>query len=298
MKNKKVVSVILYIMTAALAVFYIATLVLGQKRDVSAEYDLYYVDGKLSKWPGEKGLDYKFGDTEIYDMSKLEEYKRLLEEEKIYGTPTEQEDSEDEKDSGKEEVISNRDSAIDKYFERMIAAQNSSSDSEDDKKSDTDDEEKTVSTATLTIPYRYSKGFYSMHTGLYTTKENEASLYYRFINRMQSDIVLEVYGASYNTATKVYANDTYIGTIEAYENVEDAVMYHKDEYGDRIREDKVNDNLNRLTIPIELVDEEGMVKLTFVPEDAVSIYNYSSAIGNDNFKKYKGFRITSINMYY
>ena len=44
MKNKKIINVICYIITAALAVFYLATLVLGSKRQVSQEYDLYYVD--------------------------------------------------------------------------------------------------------------------------------------------------------------------------------------------------------------------------------------------------------------
>ena len=78
MKNKKIINVICYIITAALAVFYLATLVLGSKRQVSQEYDLYYVDGKLSKWPGEHGLDYNFGDVDIYDISKLEEYKLSL----------------------------------------------------------------------------------------------------------------------------------------------------------------------------------------------------------------------------
>ncbi len=38
---------------------------------------------------------------------------------------------------------------------------------------------------------------------------------------MPSDVVLDVYGASYNTATKVYANDTYIGIIAAYDEAED-----------------------------------------------------------------------------
>ena len=44
MKNKKIINGICYVITAALAVFYLATLVLGQKREVSKEYDLYYVD--------------------------------------------------------------------------------------------------------------------------------------------------------------------------------------------------------------------------------------------------------------
>ena len=56
MKNKKIINGICYVITAALAVFYLATLVLGQKREVSKEYDLYYVDDELSRWPGEHGL--------------------------------------------------------------------------------------------------------------------------------------------------------------------------------------------------------------------------------------------------
>ena len=73
--KKKCINIIAYIIVVILAVFYLATLVLGSKLDVSDEYKLYYVDGELSKWPGENGLDYYFGNTEIYDISKLEEYK-------------------------------------------------------------------------------------------------------------------------------------------------------------------------------------------------------------------------------
>ena len=58
--------------------------------------------------------------TEIYDISKLEEYKKLLEEQKLYGdiiTDDEEEADEVNEDS----VESNRDSAIDKYFQKMLA---------------------------------------------------------------------------------------------------------------------------------------------------------------------------------
>ncbi len=125
MKNKKIINGICYVITAALAVFYLATLVLGQKREVSKEYDLYYVDGELSRWPGEHGLDYSFGDVDIYDTSKLDEYKRLLEEEKLYGNPSDRDESDeaDDKEFDKDKVESNRDSAIDKYFQKMLAAQ-------------------------------------------------------------------------------------------------------------------------------------------------------------------------------
>ena len=136
MKNKKIINVICYIITAALAVFYLATLVLGSKRQVSQEYDLYYVDGKLSKWPGEHGLDYNFGDIDIYDISKLEEYKKLLEEEKLYGDPSgrNEQDDADNNEADKDSVESNRDSALDKYFQKMLAAENSNlSDNIDDK---------------------------------------------------------------------------------------------------------------------------------------------------------------------
>ena len=75
-------------------------------------------------------------------------------------------------------------------------------------------------------------------------------------------------------------------------------MYHKNEYGDKIREDKVNDNKNMFTIPEDTIGSDGLVKITFVPEETVSIYNYINSIGNDNFKKYKGFRITSVEMRY
>ena len=295
--KKKCINIIAYIIVVILAVFYLATLVLGSKLDVSEEYKLYYVDGELSKWPGENGLDYYFGNTEIYDISKLEEYKKLLEEQKLYGdiiTDDEEEADEVNEDS----VESNRDSAIDKYFQKMLAAENNyvSEDADDNSTADKD-EDKTIASA-LNIPYRYTKGFYSLHTGIYTNKGNEAALYYRFVTRVEKDIVLEVYGASYNTDTKVYANDEYIGTITAYNETEGAVKYHKNEYGDREREDKVNDNLNTLKIPADIVGNDGIVKISFVPEETVNIYDYTSAIGNDNFKKYKGFRITSVNMFY
>ena len=229
--KKKCINIIAYIIVVILAVFYLATLVLGSKLDVSDEYKLYYVDGELSKWPGENGLDYYFGNTEIYDISKLEEYKKLLEEQKLYGdiiTDDEEEADEVNEDS----VESNRDSAIDKYFQKMLAAENNyvSEDADDNSTADKD-EDKTIASA-LNIPYRYTKGFYSLHTGIYTNKGNEAALYYRFVTRVEKDIVLEVYGASYNTDTKVYANDEYIGTITAYNETEGAVKYHKNEYGD------------------------------------------------------------------
>lgn len=301
MKNKKIVNVVCYIITAMLAVFYLGTLVLGQKRDVSREYDLYYVDGALSKWPGEHGLDYNFGDVDIYDMSKLDEYKKLLEEEKIYGNPADRKESEDGavNDSDKDSVESNRDSALDKYFQKMLAAENSNNslDGVDEKAGDTDTDSSDKNNA-LTIPYRYSKGFYSLHTGIYTTNGNTADLYYRFMVNVPSEVVLDVYGASYNTSTKVYVNDVYIGTVEAYENSDESVMYHKNEYGDKIREDKVNDNCSTFTIPVNVIGDDGLVKLTFVPEETVSIYDYINSIGNDNFKKYKGFRITSVEMRY
>ena len=47
-----------------------------------------------------------------------------------------------------------------------------------------------------------------------------------------------------------------------------------------------------------LLPNDGIVKISFVPEETVNIYDYTSAISNDNFKKYKGFRITSVNMFY
>lgn len=306
MKNKKIINIICYIITAVLAVFYLGTLVLGQKRQVSQEYDLYYVDGELSKWPGEHGLDYNFGDIDIYDISKLEEYKKLLEEEKLYGDPSKRNEADeaDDKEADKDSVESNRDSAIDKYFQKMLAAESSNSaDNTDDKADksgdlDTTDTDSSEKSTALKIPYRYTKGFYSLHTGIYTTTGKEAALYYRFNANVPSDVVLEVYGASYNTSTKVYANDVYIGTVEAYENTDESVMYHKNEYGDKIREDKVNDNKNMFTIPVEAIASDGLVKITFVPEETVSIYNYINSIGNDNFNKYKGFRITSVEMRY
>lgn len=171
----------------------------------------------------------------------------------------------------------------------MLAAENNyvSEDADDNSTADKD-EDKTIASA-LNIPYRYTKGFYSLHTGIYTNKGNEAALYYRFVTRVEKDIVLEVYGASYNTDTKVYANDEYIGTITAYNETEGAVKYHKNEYGDREREDKVNDNLNTLKIPADIVGNDGIVKISFVPEETVNIYDYTSAISNDNLRSIRDF---------
>ena len=53
-----------------------------------------------------------------------------------------------------------------------------------------------------------------------------------------------------------------------------------------------------LTIPVSAIGEDGLVKLTFDPEETVKKYKYMNSIGNDKFKKYKGFRITSIEMRY
>mgnify|MGYP001106802276 CR=1 FL=1 len=78
MKNKKIINGICYVITAALAVFYLATLVLGQKREVSKEYDLYYVDDELSRWPGEHGLDYSFGLTVQRHMQRYMIHQSLM----------------------------------------------------------------------------------------------------------------------------------------------------------------------------------------------------------------------------
>ena len=121
--KKKCINIIAYSIVVILAVFYLATLVLGSKLDVSDEFKLYYVDGELSKWSGENGLDYYFGNTEIYDISKLEEYKKLLEEQKLYGDIiTDDEEEADEVYEESEE--SNRDSDYVKYFQIMLAAEN------------------------------------------------------------------------------------------------------------------------------------------------------------------------------
>lgn len=63
-----------------------------------------------------------FGDVDIYDISKLEEYKKLLEEEKLYGDPSgrNEQDDADNNEADKDSVESNRDSALDKYFQKML----------------------------------------------------------------------------------------------------------------------------------------------------------------------------------
>ena len=308
MKNKKIINVICYIITAALAVFYLATLVLGSK----GRYHRSMICIMLmeSFQSGRESMDLIITlEMLIYMIyQSLRSIRSFLKKKKLYGDPSgrNEQDDADNNEADKDSVESNRDSALDKYFQKMLAAENSNlSDNIDDKAdkagdpdtADTDSSEKSTALK-LKIPYRYSKGFYSLHTGIYTTNGNEAALYYRFNTNVPSDVVLDVYGASYNTSTKVYANNVYIGTVEAYDNTDVSVMYHKNEYGDKIREDKVNDNKNMFTIPADAIGSDGLVKITFVPEETVSIYNYINSIGNDNFKKYKGFRITSVEMRY
>ena len=56
----------------------------------------------------------------------------------------------------------------------------------------------------------------------------------------------------------------------------------KNEYGDREREDKVNDNLNTLKIPADIVGNDGYCKeYLSMPEETVNIYDYTSAIRHD-----------------
>ncbi|MDO5381684.1 MAG: hypothetical protein Q4F06_03050 [Eubacteriales bacterium] len=314
-KRKTLVNVASYVVIICLAIFYMGVLVLGQKRDVSEEYRLFYLDNELSMWPGEEGLDYIMGTSEVYDFYTLEEYKKFLEEEKLYGNISGDKDSsenqEDDGDSqgipgGEHKVESNRESALEKFFVKMAYTDNKSGidtvdisddDENGDKRSD-DTGATSKNKNSLTIPYRYTKGFISLHSGLYTNNSNEASLYYRFKKGINKDIMVELYGASYNTATNVYVNDELVGTIEAYGDVSNAVFYYKDEYGDKQRVDRVNENKNLIKIPASLIPEDGLVKITFKPEEASDVYKYSTDISEDDFTKYKGFRITAINMSY
>ncbi|MGN0328152.1 MAG: hypothetical protein ACI4D4_04140 [Lachnospira sp.] len=312
-KRKTLVNVASYAVVICLAIFYMGVLVLGQKRDVSDEYRLFYLDNELSMWPGEEGLDYIMGTSEVYDFYTLEEYKKFLEEEKLYGNASSMNgSSEDEGDDesslrqpgGEHKVESNRESALEKFFIKMAYTDNKSgvdtvdlSDEDEDSDNNSDATGvKSKNKNSLTIPYRYTKGFISLHSGLYTNNSNEASLYYRFKKGITKDVVIELYGASYNTATKVYVNDELVGTIEEYSDASNAVFYYKDEYGDKQRVDRVNDNKNLIKIPASLIPEDGLVKITFKPEETSDVYKYSTDIGEDDFTKYKGFRITAINM--
>lgn len=60
---------ILYLLCAALMIFYFA--VLFSPRNTCIEYELYYVSDELSDWPGYGGLDYTFGDTVELGSEKI-----------------------------------------------------------------------------------------------------------------------------------------------------------------------------------------------------------------------------------
>ena len=117
-----------------------------------------------------------------------------MKKKKLYGDPSgrNEQDDADNNEADKDSVESNRDSALDKYFQKMLAAENSNlSDNIDDKAdkagdpdtADTDSSEKSTALK-LKIPYRYSKGLLSLHTGIYTTNGNEAVVILQYLIQM------------------------------------------------------------------------------------------------------------------
>ena len=57
-------NIILYIICAALVIFYLAVLWLGFNPDVCLEYRMYYLTNELSDWPGYGKLPYELGTVE------------------------------------------------------------------------------------------------------------------------------------------------------------------------------------------------------------------------------------------
>ena len=70
MKNKA-----LYLVTAALVVFYVFVLYLGMFPKVSEEYRMYYLSHELKDWPGYNNLNYKFGKLEYCTENRLKNGK-------------------------------------------------------------------------------------------------------------------------------------------------------------------------------------------------------------------------------
>lgn len=57
--------VILYVICAALVLFYCMDLWWGLKPDVGPEYEMYYISHELSDWPGYGNLKYTYGTKEL-----------------------------------------------------------------------------------------------------------------------------------------------------------------------------------------------------------------------------------------
>lgn len=215
MKNRKfLLNLLIYICVMALAVFYLTVLAMGSKRDVTEEYNLYYIEHELARWPGVSGLDYQLGTYEPY----ASERKNNLDKE--------------EEDNDRQ-----------------------------------------------TIPYRYTKGFVSLDSGLYTGGSGVAALYYRLFDASK-DVTVEIHGESYHTDTDVYVGDVKIGTIESSKD-----------------ESAVGNRFVRLGIDHRIIPEDGLVKISFVPRDNCNIYKCISLIDRNDYSGYKGLCIKGIYIY-
>ena len=63
--DKKCFKILIYVVTALLAIFYVVVLWWGENPDVGIEYKMYYITHALSDWPGFEKLSYNLGDKEI-----------------------------------------------------------------------------------------------------------------------------------------------------------------------------------------------------------------------------------------
>ena len=63
--DKKCFKILIYVVTALLAIFYVVVLWWGENPDVGIEYKMYYITHELSDWPGFGKLSYNLGDKEI-----------------------------------------------------------------------------------------------------------------------------------------------------------------------------------------------------------------------------------------
>ena len=59
MENAK--KIFLYTLSAILVICYFSILYISLRPNVSWEYELYYIDKEIGKWPGNNGFSYKLG---------------------------------------------------------------------------------------------------------------------------------------------------------------------------------------------------------------------------------------------
>lgn len=68
-KNKIIITGIVWVVSISLVIGYLLILYRGIKPNVSWEYQLYYVDEKIQRWPKNGGLSYELGTVEKFYAS-------------------------------------------------------------------------------------------------------------------------------------------------------------------------------------------------------------------------------------